>query len=166
VSLFLSIDTRADNMVESRQYEALVMSCLFPALSAAFVALRTYSRYLGRNFGWDDYLIWISMVLLIGESLTIYRCKPFWVSLQVVRWPLLVIQVSHTGFHGWDLPKQTITEKITTAKWSFAVQMFYHPLMGAIRASIIMFLFRMKDHRRRIRISLHVVCGLLFVFSV
>jgi hypothetical protein len=76
-SLFLSIDTRADNMVESRQHEALVMSCLFPALSAVFVALRTYSRYLGRNFGWDDYLIWISMVLLIGESLTIYRCKPF-----------------------------------------------------------------------------------------
>jgi hypothetical protein len=44
--------------------------------------------------------------------------------------------------------------------------MFYHPLMGAIRASIIMFLFRMKDHRRRIRISLHVVCELLFVCSV
>jgi hypothetical protein len=77
VSLFLSIDTRADNMVESRQHEALVMSCLFPALGAVFVALRTYSRYLGRNFGWDDYLIWISMVLLIGESLTIYRCRSF-----------------------------------------------------------------------------------------
>jgi hypothetical protein len=74
--------------------------------------------------------------------------------------------VSHTGFHVWDLQKQTTTEKVTTAKWSFAVQMFYHPLMGAIRASIIMFLFRMKDHRRRIRISLHIVCELLFVFSV
>ena len=38
--------------------------------------------------------------------------------------------------------------------------MFYHPLMGSIRASMIMFLFRMKDNRRRIRVSLHIVCKL------
>jgi hypothetical protein len=60
----------------------------------------------------------------------------------------------------YDLPKQTAAEKITALKWSFAVQMFYHPLMCSIRASIIMFLFRMKDNRRRIRISLHIVCKL------
>jgi hypothetical protein len=36
--------------------------------------------------------------------------------------------------------------------------MFYHPMMGAIRASIIMFLFRVKDQRWHIRWALHVVC--------
>jgi hypothetical protein len=41
-------------------------------------------------------------------------------------------------------------------KWSFAVQLFYHPMMCAIRGSIIAFLFRVKDHRRHIRIALHV----------
>lgn len=69
-----------------------------------------------------------------------------------------VVQVSGTGYHIYDLPKQTVAEKVIAAKWSFAVQMFYHPLMCAIRASIIMFLFRMKDYRRRIRYSLHIVC--------
>lgn len=69
--------------------------------------------------------------------------------------------MSGTGYHVYDLPKQTTSEKITALKWSFAVQMFYHPLMCAIRASIILFLFRMKDYRRRIRYSLHLVCKFL-----
>lgn len=68
------------------------------------------------------------------------------------------VVISGTGYHVYDLPKQTNAEKLPALKWSFAVQMIYHPLMCAIRASIIMFLFRMKDNRRRIRYSLHVVC--------
>lgn len=67
------------------------------------------------------------------------------------------ILLSHTGYHFADIPKQTVNEKVTAAKWSFAVQMFYHPLMGAIRASIIMFLFRVKDKRRHIQCALRVV---------
>lgn len=70
----------------------------------------------------------------------------------------VVVLLSGTGYHIYDLPKKTIAEQITTNKWSFAVQMFYHPMMFAIRASIIMFLWRMKDKRKRIRYSLHAVC--------
>ncbi|KAG9206916.1 hypothetical protein G6514_000206 [Epicoccum nigrum] len=51
-------------------------------------------------------------------------------------------------------------------KWSFAVQMFYHPLMCTIRASIIVFLWRMKDYRRRIRYSLHVVFWLNVGYTI
>jgi hypothetical protein len=61
-------------MVESRQNEALAMICLFPVLSTIFVILRTYSRWLGRNFGWDDYLILVSTLLLLGQTLTVYKC--------------------------------------------------------------------------------------------
>jgi hypothetical protein len=55
----------------------------------------------------------------------------------------------------------SVKEQLVANNWNFAVQMLYHPLMGAIRASIIMFLFRMMDQRRRIRYSLHVVCQYL-----
>ncbi|KAJ4406139.1 hypothetical protein N0V91_004811 [Didymella pomorum] len=137
-------------MVESRQNEALAMICAFPIISAIFVILRTYSRYLSRNFGWDDYLILLSTLLLLGQTLTIYK----------------YVLVSGTGYHVYDLPKQSIAEKITALKWSFAVQMFYHPLMCAIRASIIMFLFRMKDYRRRIRYTLHIVFWLNVGYTV
>ncbi|KAH6616599.1 hypothetical protein C7974DRAFT_48128 [Boeremia exigua] len=137
-------------MVESRQNEALVMICLFPIISAIFVILRMYSRYLGRNFGMDDHLILLATVLLLGQTLTIYK----------------YVVISGTGYHVYDLPKQTNAEKLPALKWSFAVQMIYHPLMCAIRASIIMFLFRMKDNRRRIRYSLHVVFWLNVGYTI
>lgn len=147
-------------MTESRQNEALAMICFFPILSTIFVALRTYSRYLSRNFGCDDYLILLSTLLLLGQTLTIYKCMYFVNNETLYILNHIDVLVSGTGYHVYDLPKQTIAEKITALKWSFAVQMFYHPLMCAIRASIIMFLFRMKDYRRRIRISLHIACKL------
>lgn len=65
--------------------------------------------------------------------------------------------LSHTGYHIYDIPKQTPEQQVLALKWSFAVQMFYHPMMGAIRASIIQFLFRVKDRRPLIHVSLHVV---------
>lgn len=68
--------------------------------------------------------------------------------------------MSHTGFRKSELPKQSVEEQILALKWSFAVQMFYHPMMGAIRASIIMFLFRVNDVRRHIQWALYIVCKL------
>ncbi|KAJ4297486.1 hypothetical protein N0V90_005378 [Kalmusia sp. IMI 367209] len=128
-------------MGKSRQANALAVTCVLPILAALFVAARSVSRHLGRNFGWDDWLIHLSLLLLLGQTVTIYQ----------------YILVSHTGYHKTDIPKQTIEEQVYALKWSFAVQMFYHPMMGAIRASIIMFLFRVKDQRWHIRWALHVV---------
>ena len=71
---------------------------------------------------------------------------------------VLDVILSYTGYHVRDVPKQAIAQQVLALKWSFAVQMFYHPMMGAIRASIIMFLFRVKDKRLRIQVALHVVC--------
>lgn len=53
------------------------MICVFPVLSTIFVILRLYSRYLSRNFGWDDHLIVLSTVLLLGQTLTVYKCMWF-----------------------------------------------------------------------------------------
>ncbi|KAF2005237.1 hypothetical protein P154DRAFT_483892 [Amniculicola lignicola CBS 123094] len=128
-------------MVENRQNDALAIVVVFAVVATLFVGARTLSRFLGRNFGWDDWLIHASLLLLFGETLTTYK----------------YILLSHTGYHGRDIPKQTVEQKVEAGKWSFAVQLFYHPLMGAIRASIIMFLFRIKDRRLPIRIALHVV---------
>lgn len=79
---------------------------------------------------------------------------------------LLVIIWSHAGYHHWDVPKQTVEEKMTALKWSFALQMIYHPLMGAIRASIILFLFRIEDKRRPIRIALKIVFWLNVGYTI
>lgn len=126
------------------------MICVFTVVSFIFVASRLYSRYLGRNFGWDDYIIIFSMAILIGDTGIVWK----------------YILLSGTGYHVYDLPKKTVHQQIVVMQWSFAIQMLYHPMMGSIRASIIMFLFRMKDHRRRIRYSLHIVFWLNILYSV
>jgi hypothetical protein len=145
-------------MVENRQAEALAIVCIFPILAALFVAARTLSRYLGQNFGWDDWLIHLALLLLLGQTITLYECKCIALSTYYRLLTLGDIILSHTGYHSRDLPKVSIDQQVLALKWSFAVQLFYHPMMGAIRASIIMFLFRVKDQRLHIRMALHVVC--------
>ncbi|KAF2712548.1 hypothetical protein K504DRAFT_401541 [Pleomassaria siparia CBS 279.74] len=128
-------------MGEGRQTGALAIICFFPVLAAIFVGSRAYSRYLGRNPGWDDYLIYIALLLLMGETLSIYK----------------YIVLSHTGYHKAEVPKQTAAQETVALQWSFVVQLLYHPLMGTIRASIVMFLFRVQDTRLHVHLALHVV---------
>ncbi|PVI05830.1 hypothetical protein DM02DRAFT_71865 [Periconia macrospinosa] len=129
-------------MGEKRQAGALAVTCLFPILAGLFVSGRIASRCVGRNFGWDDWLILLALLLLLCETVGIYQ----------------FILASHTGFRAKDIPKQTVDHQVFTAKWSFVVQIFYHPVIGAARASIVMFLFRVKDPRPRIRFALLFAC--------
>jgi positive regulator of sigma E activity len=62
-------------MVEHRQNEVLSIIGVFTVLAFIFVVVRIYSRYLGRNFGWDDYLIAAGMALLLGETIAMWKCK-------------------------------------------------------------------------------------------
>lgn len=61
-------------MVESRQEEVLAIVGIFAAFAFIFIAVRVYSRYLGRNFGWDDHLIILSAVFFFAQTLTIWKC--------------------------------------------------------------------------------------------
>ncbi|RMZ73526.1 putative chromosome segregation cut14 [Pyrenophora seminiperda CCB06] len=137
-------------MVESRQQECLSIVCVFTVVASFTVFLRIWSRYLGRNFCWDDWLILTASLLFIADT--------------VSTWVYIIL--SGTGYHIYDLPKKSIPSQLVAIRWNFAVQMMYHPLMGLIRASIVMFLFRMKDTRRRIRYPLHAVFWLNIVYSV
>jgi hypothetical protein len=68
-----------------------------------------------------------------------------------------VTKLSYYGYHITEVPHQTLQQKVTANKWSIGMQLIYHPMMSAIRASIIMFLFRIQDKRRHILIALHSV---------
>lgn len=62
-------------MVENRQAEALAITCIFPIVATLFVAARTLSRHLGQNFGWDDWLMYLALILTLGQTITIYECE-------------------------------------------------------------------------------------------
>ncbi|XP_014555638.1 hypothetical protein COCVIDRAFT_38676 [Bipolaris victoriae FI3] len=137
-------------MIENRQPAALAIVCTFTVVASLTVFLRVWSRYLGRNFCWDDYLILIAAVIFLADT--------------IATWVYIVL--SGTGYHVYDLPKKSVHEQLIALHWNFSIQMLYHPLMGLIRASIIVFLFRMKDSRRRVRYPLHIVAWLNIVYSV
>jgi hypothetical protein len=68
-------------MVESRQEEVLSIIAVFTVFSFIFVVVRVYSRYLGRNFGWDDHLIVAAMVLMLAQTICTWECKSLLLSL-------------------------------------------------------------------------------------
>ncbi|PGH17041.1 hypothetical protein AJ79_01425 [Helicocarpus griseus UAMH5409] len=78
----------------------------------------------------------------------------------------LVTVLSYAGYHKWDIPEQTVEEQVISAQWGFATQLVYHPLMGAIRASIVMFLFRLQDLRSFIQLALHTVFWLNIGYAI
>jgi structural maintenance of chromosome 2 len=98
-------------MVESRQPEVLAIIGTFTVVASLTVFLRVWSRYLGRNFCWDDHLILIAFVLLILDTLATW----------------MYIVLSGTGYHVYDLPKKSVAEQLVAIRWNFAVQMMYHP---------------------------------------
>ncbi|PGH17443.1 hypothetical protein AJ80_04813 [Polytolypa hystricis UAMH7299] len=136
--------------VENQQASAIALTWLFPTISTVIIVLRVFSRYIGRNFGWDDGLILVAWLLVLFESITTHG----------------MIKTSYTGYHEWDIPEQTVEEKVTALKWSYALQLGYHPMMGAIRGSIVLFLFRVGDQRRHINWSLHVVFWLNVGYTI
>jgi hypothetical protein len=66
-------------MVETRQADALAIDGLFVTLAFLFVTGRLYSRYLGRNFGWDDHLIVVAFVLLVGQTIGSWKCMSWFI---------------------------------------------------------------------------------------
>lgn len=100
-------------MIENRQPAALAIVCTFTVVASLTVFLRVWSRYLGRNFCWDDYLILIAAVIFLADT--------------IATWVYIVL--SGTGYHVYDLPKKSVHEQLIALHWNFSIQMLYHPRM-------------------------------------
>ncbi|KAK2756149.1 Structural maintenance of chromosomes protein 2 [Arachnomyces sp. PD_36] len=137
-------------MPDNQQGEALLIIWIFPALTTILVACRLYSRHLGRNYGWDDGMIVVAYILTLAEVITAHQSTV----------------LNYSGYRDSDIPDLTVEQQIAGKKWGFALQMVYHPLMGAIRASIVLFLFRIEDKRRPIRAALILVFWLNVGYSI
>jgi hypothetical protein len=92
-------------------------------------------------------------------------------ALCVSAWVLAVVNagityryalVRHTGYHIWDVPERTIEVQVSSAKLSMAQQLSYNPSLCLVKASIILFLMRLGDQRKKIRYSLTA----LFIFNI
>ncbi|KAL3478836.1 hypothetical protein BJX99DRAFT_256043 [Aspergillus californicus] len=147
-------------MPDNVQTEALAIILIFPILSTLVMVLRCYSRFLIRQFGWDDVLILVAWLLAIGQAYTVYICS-FPLNVRVP--PLTIYahnadtKLSYSGYHAWDIPKQTIDEQVEAQRYNLANQLLYNPILAIVKASIIAFIFRLEDRRPVVRWNLHIL---------
>jgi len=61
------------------------------------------------------------------------------------------IRVEHFGYHVWDIPKPSLHTEILAQQLNMAQQLLYNPVLCIVKASVIIFLLRLGDLRRRVR---------------
>ncbi|KAH8425079.1 uncharacterized protein LDX57_002827 [Aspergillus melleus] len=125
-------------MPETIQDAAYAIILVFPIMSTLVVGLRCWARALTRQFGWDDSLIVVAWLLAVGQTVTIW----------------IYTRLTYQGYHIYDIPPQSIEQKVTGQKYNLANQLLYNPILAIVKASIIIFLFRLQDHRPVVRWNL------------
>ncbi|KAF4301087.1 hypothetical protein GTA08_BOTSDO07181 [Botryosphaeria dothidea] len=125
---------------------AYVVILIFPILSTIVVWMRIASKYLSRLFGADDVVILIAWLLVVGQTYAVW----------------MYTKVTMQGYHVADIPKMSIERQILGQQYNLANQLLYHPILSIVKASVILFLLRIDDKRRRVDWSLRG----LFVFNL
>lgn len=70
--------------------------------------------------------------------------------------------LTYQGYHYYDIPKLPVEQQIRGQKLNLANQGTYIPILGLVKASVIIFLWRLDDQRRPIRLAL----ATFFVFNL
>ncbi|KAI6882361.1 hypothetical protein KC360_g5871 [Hortaea werneckii] len=99
-----------------------------------------------RQFRSDDYIVAVAYLLAIGQTAMVY----------------MYTLKSWQGYHFYDVPDLTAKERAQASKYDIANQLLYNPILALVKASVICFLWRLKDRRKSIRWSL----GLLFAINL
>lgn len=114
----------------------------FPVLAFIIVCLRVYSRVSTKQFGIDDALIIVAMILSIGETAT--------------TWMFMV--TNFIAIHIWDVPPDY--DVIQAGIWNFAVQVLYNPILALVKTSMLLFLLKLGSQKPGVRISIHILNAL------
>ncbi|KUI74132.1 hypothetical protein VM1G_09678 [Cytospora mali] len=113
-------------MVDTLQPVAIGISIAAPCVAFVFVLLRLYSRYfITRNFGWDDSLIIIPMILSIAQAYT----------------TVMGIKVNYVGYHTKDIPLDK-WDIVLGAKYNYATQLLYNPILALVKNGMLLFFLR------------------------
>ncbi|KAB2577645.1 Cfem domain-containing protein [Lasiodiplodia theobromae] len=138
----------SSSLAESKRAHtsAYVVILIFPILATIVVWMRIVSKHLSRLLGTDDIVILIAWVLAVGQTYAVW----------------MYTKVTMQGYHVADIPEMSIERQILGQRYNLANQLLYHPILSIVKMSVILFLLRIDDKRRRVDWSLKG----LFVFNV
>lgn len=114
----------------------------FPVLAFIIVCLRVYSRISTKQFGIDDALIIIAMVLSIGETATTW----------------MFMKTNFIAIHIWNVPADY--DVVQALIWNFAVQVLYNPILALVKTSMLLFLLKLGSQKPGVRICIHILNAL------
>lgn len=89
----------------------------------------------------DDALLCAATALSIAQAVSAY----------------FTIKTSYLGIHIEDVPEH---DPIVPLRWQFIIQLWYSPILGAVKASILLFMLRLTSHMARVRWSIHALNAL------
>ncbi|KAK3357093.1 hypothetical protein B0T25DRAFT_146694 [Lasiosphaeria hispida] len=122
------------------QVFALFVNFFFPALALVVVSTRAAGRLATRQFGWDDWLVCIAMMMSVAETVISY----------------FFIKTNFVGIPASQVAPHDPTEGLI---WAYAVQILYNPILALVKSSVLIFLSRLfgqKDGVRRLLLWLNV----------
>ncbi|KAK3322217.1 hypothetical protein B0H66DRAFT_194942 [Apodospora peruviana] len=122
------------------QIFALFVNFFFPALALAVVTTRAAGRFATNQFGWDDWLVCIAMLMSVAETVISF----------------FFIKTNFIGIPSDQIPSHDPTQGLI---WAYAVQILYNPILALVKSSVLIFLSRLfgqKDGVRRFIIWLNV----------
>ncbi len=114
----------------------------FPLLALVVVALRVASRLSARQFGLDDAVIVVAMVLSFGETATTW----------------MFMKTNFIGIHIQDVPPDY--DVITANIWNYAVQVLYNPILALVKTSVLLFLLKLGSQKPGVRWCIHALNAL------
>ncbi|CAK7230582.1 hypothetical protein SCUCBS95973_007624 [Sporothrix curviconia] len=114
----------------------------FPLLAFFIVVLRVYSRVSTKQFGIDDALIIVAMLLSIGETATTW----------------MYMKTNFIGIHIWNVPAEY--DVVQALIWNFAVQVLYNPILALVKTSMLLFLLKLGSQKPGVRTCIHILNAL------
>ncbi|KAH7317726.1 CFEM domain-containing protein [Rhexocercosporidium sp. MPI-PUGE-AT-0058] len=121
----------------SFQQAGFAILFLFPVIAIIVVALRVYIRRKMKQFGWDDGLIVLAMVLSIAATVAGYYC----------------LKTAFLGIRVADIPPTA--DPGLGLLWIFIAEILYNPILAIVKTSILLFLLRLGGHMTGIRYAIH-----------
>jgi hypothetical protein len=142
--------TAATNQDPTSGLQDIALAILFalPSLALITVVIRSSVRWSLRQFALDDWLICAAMLISIGETFISYK-GTFPAPKPDQDLHAVVIKTSFIGIPGRDIPpNHDFTESMI---WEYAVTILYNPILGLVKASVLIFLLRLFGQKDGVR---------------
>lgn len=152
----------ASEPTSSLQQAGILLVFSSTALAVGITALRLYAKGKARQFWWGEYVISTSpstnrganKIFMADDALL---CAATALSIAQAVSAYFTIKTSYLGIHIEDVPEH---DPIVPLRWQFIIQLWYSPILGAVKASILLFMLRLTSHMARVRWSIHALNAL------